>query len=213
MLESFNWSLYMQFFIGMMALINPFGLLPLFIGLTAHQRADERKRTLNVAMVAVFIALLVLMFSGQTILNLFGISMASFRMAGGVMLMMIALSMLKGKVGEVRQNKEETQQMSERESVAVVPLAIPVIAGPGAMSTVVLYAAEHSEMQHLVVFSLIIAFVCSLCWFTFRCAPLLERMMGKAGINVVTRIMGLIIVALSIEFIAAGAKELFPILA
>jgi len=213
MLNELDWSLYLQFFIGMMALVNPFGLLPLFIGLTGHQQPIQRRRTLNVAMVAVLVALVVLMFSGQALLSVFGISMASFRIAGGVMLLMIALSMLKGEVGEVRQNKEENQQMSEQESVAVVPLAIPVIAGPGAMSTVVLYGAEHSALQHLAVFSIIIAVVCSICWATFRCAPILERMMGKAGINVVTRLMGLIIVALSVEFMATGLKELFPVLA
>ena len=215
---SFNWALYMQFFIGLIALLNPFGLMPLFVGLTAHQQTEERNRTLNVAMLAVFITLVLLMITGQAFLNLFGISMASFRIAGGLMLMMIALSMLKGKLGEIRQNQEENlemaeQELAEQESVAVVPLAIPIIAGPGAMSTVILYAVEHSGAQNLLIFSLIIGFVCSLCWMTFRCAPLLEKMMGKAGINVVTRLMGLIIVALSIEFIAAGIKELFPVLA
>lgn len=212
-LTSEQFTTYLQFFIGLMAIINPIGLLPVFVGLTSHQNSEERERTALNAIVAVAVILLVVLYMGQAILNVFSISIASFRIAGGVLITMIALSMLQGRLGEVKHTKEEDRENASKESVAVVPLALPLMAGPGAMSSVIVYAAEHGHWWDYMFLSIAIALVAVFCWLIFRAAPLLNKVMGQTGINVVTRIMGLIMMAIGVEFLAAGLKAIFPALA
>ncbi|MBW8190096.1 YchE family NAAT transporter [Neiella marina] len=208
----FDSALYLQFFIGLMAILNPFGLLPVFIGLTSHQSHVERARTNSVAMLTVVVALVLVLLVGSLILKMFGISIDSFRIAGGAMLVLIAISMLKGQLSEVRRNPDEVSESETRESVAVVPFAIPLIAGPGAMTTVIVYAAENPEWPHLVGFSAGIVACAIICWLSFRAAGSVVDILGQTGINIITRIMGLIMMAMAVEFMAQGLKGIFPVL-
>lgn len=209
----FDSALYLQFFIGLMAILNPFGLLPVFIGLTSHQSNVERSRTNSVAMMTVVIALVLVLLVGSLILNMFGISIDSFRIAGGAMLVLIAISMLKGELSEVRRNPGEVSESETRESVAVVPFAIPLIAGPGAMTTVIVYAAENPEWGHLFGFACGIVATALISWLVFRAAGSMINLLGQTGINIITRIMGLIMMAMAVEFMAQGVKGIFPVLA
>ena len=138
-MEHLDLSLYLKFFIGLVAIINPLGLLPVFVSLTGHQTPQERMKTNTTANIAVMVILWVSMFFGQMILYLFGISIASFRIAGGSLITLIAWSMLQGKLGEVKHNKEEKGEIAAKESIAVVPLALPLMAGPGAFSFTIVY--------------------------------------------------------------------------
>ncbi len=209
-MEHLEYSLYLKFFIGLVAIINPLGLLPVFVSLTSHQTPIERMRTNTTANLAVMIILWVSMFFGQVILDVFGISIASFRIAGGSLITLIAWSMLQGKLGEVRHNKEEKGESVAKESIAVVPLALPLMAGPGAISSTIVYASQFRTPGQLLGLSLVVVVFSLFSWLVFRAAPLLFRLMGKTGINVVTRIMGLIMMSLGIEIIVAGLKYMFP---
>ena len=209
-MEHLENSLYLKFFIGLVAIINPLGLLPVFVSLTSHQTPIERMRTNTTANLAVMIILWVSMFFGQVILDVFGISIASFRIAGGSLITLIAWSMLQGKLGEVRHNKEEKGESVAKESIAVVPLALPLMAGPGAISSTIVYASQFRTPGQLLGLSLVVVVFSLFSWLVFRAAPLLFRLMGKTGINVVTRIMGLIMMSLGIEIIVAGLKHMFP---
>lgn len=209
-MEQLEFSLYLKFFIGLVAIINPLGLLPVFVSLTSHQTPQERLKTNTTANLAVMIILWISMFFGQVILDLFGISIASFRMAGGSLITLIAWSMLQGKLGEVRHNKEEKGESVAKESIAVVPLALPLMAGPGALSSTNVYASQFNSPGQLLALSLVVVVFSLFSWLVFRAAPLLFRLMGKTGINVVTRIMGLIMMSLGIEIIVAGLKHMFP---
>lgn len=211
-MDHFSFSLYLKFFIGLTAIINPLGLLPVFVSLTSQQTPQERLRTNTTANFAVMIILWVSMFFGQIILDLFGISIASFRIAGGSLIVLIAWSMLQGKLGEVRHNKEEKGD-TLKESIAVVPLALPLMAGPGAISSTIVYSSQFNSVQQLMGMSLVVVVFCFVSWLIFRAAPLLVRIMGRTGINVVTRIMGLIMMSLGIEIMVAGIKHMFPVLA
>lgn len=206
-------STYLQFFIGLVAILNPFGMLPVFIGLTSDQTKRERRHTNTTAVIAAFITLVIAMFIGQQLLQVFGISMPSFRIAGGVMLFTIALSMLKGHMGEIRHNREEKQENAQRESVAVVPLAIPLLAGPGSISSVIVYATHNTDLVSRLMLIAVIAAVCVVCWLVFYAAPYLVELMGRTGINIITRVMGLIMIAIGVEFLAQGLRGLFPLLA
>ena len=202
-------SLYLKFFVGLFAIINPLGLLPMFVSLTSHHTQAERMKTNTTANIAVMVILLVSMYMGQLILDGFGISLASFRIAGGSLITLIAWSMLQGKLGEVKHNKQEKGELAVRESIAVVPLALPLMAGPGAISSVIVYASQ-SHWQQLLGMSVVVVVFSFCSWLIFRAAPLLFKVMGNTGINVVTRIMGLIMMSLGIEIIVAGIKGVFP---
>ena len=209
LMAAIDFSLYLKFFVGLFAIINPLGLLPVFVSLTGHMQPDERRKTNTTAHIAVMVILMVSMCMGQLILDGFGISLASFRIAGGSLITLIAWSMLQGKLGEVKHNKQEKGELAARESIAVVPLALPLMAGPGAISSSIVYASQKTLPQMAGMFVVVVAFACC-SWLIFRAAPLLFKLMGNTGINVVTRIMGLIMMSLGIEIMVAGIKGVFP---
>lgn len=206
----FDFPIFFKFFIGLFALVNPVGLIPVFISLTSYQTAVVRNKTNTTASLSVAIILLTSLFLGDLILQLFGISIDSFRIAGGILVVTIAMSMISGKLGEDKQNKQEKSETAVRESLGVVPLALPLMAGPGAISSTIVWGTRYHSLPYLFGFSLSIALFAACCWGIFRIAPWLVRMLGQTGINVVTRIMGLLLMALGIEFIVTGIKSIFP---
>ncbi|QSX35615.1 YchE family NAAT transporter [Shewanella sedimentimangrovi] len=205
-------TLYVKFFLGLVAIINPVGLLPVFVSLTSHQTEAERNHTGKVANFAVVVILLVTIVAGQHILNMFSISLSAFRIAGGSLIAIIAMSMLQGKLGEVKRNQEEDREASGMESVAVVPLALPLMAGPGAISSVIVFAASHNTLMDLVAMFVTVVLFGLLSFGLFRMAPMIYKVLGKTGINVITRLMGLLMLSIGIEVIAAGFKGMFPTL-
>lgn len=122
---------YIKFFVGLFALVNPVGILPVFISMTSYQAAAGRDRTNLTANLSVAIILWISLFLGDAILKIFGISIDSFRIAGGILVVSIAMSMISGKLGEDKQNKQEKTETAVRESIGVVPLALPLMAGQG----------------------------------------------------------------------------------
>ena len=195
----FDFPVYFKFFIGLFALVNPVGIIPVFISMTSYQTAAARNKTNLTANLSVAIILWTSLFLGDGILQLFGISIDSFRIAGGILVVTIAMSMISGKLGEDKQNKQEKSETAIRESIGVVPLALPLMAGPGAISSTIVWGTRY----HSALFALC-------CWGLFRMAPWLVRLLGQTGINVITRIMGLLLMALGIEFIVTGIKSIFP---
>ena len=207
------WVEYLKFFAGLIAILNPIGVIPIFINLTYNQTAAERNRTALMAAVTVGTVLGVSLLCGELILNFFGISVASFQVAGGILILYNSLSMLQAKMNATRQTEEEAQETAEREDVAVVPIGIPLTAGPGAISTVILYGHKPALFnQYLILFGGI-AVTAAIVWAAFRLSPFISRLLSRTGINIVTRIMGLIMASIGIEFIATGLRVLFPSLA
>ena len=209
-LPLFDFAIYFKFFIGLFALVNPVGIIPVFISMTSYQTALVRNKTNLTANLSVGIILLTSLFLSYGILQIFGISIDSFRIAGGILVVTIAMSMISGKLGEDKQNKQEKSETAIRESIGVVPLALPLMAGPGAISSTIVWGTRYHSIAHLIGFSIAIALFAACCWGIFRMAPWLVRLLGQTGINVITRIMGLLLMALGIEFIVTGIKALFP---
>ncbi len=204
------WVEYLKFFAGLVAILNPIGVIPIFINLTYNQTAVERNRTALMAALTVGVVLAVALLCGELILDFFGISVASFQVAGGILILFNSLSMLQAKMGATRQTEEEAQETAEREDVAVVPIGVPLTAGPGAISTVILYGHKPALFGQYIILIGGIAIVAVIVWAAFRLAPLISRALSRTGINIVTRLMGLIMAAIGIEFIASGLKVLFP---
>ncbi|HGN1707169.1 TPA: YchE family NAAT transporter [Providencia rettgeri] len=201
---------YIKFFIGLFALVNPVGILPVFISMTNYQSNAGRNKTNTIANTSVAIILCISLLIGDSILQLFGISIDSFRIAGGILIVTIAMSMISGKIGEDKQNKQEKTETAVRDSIGVVPLALPLMAGPGAISSCIVWSSRWHGWQNFLGLALTSIAFAFCCWLLFRSASLLVRYLGQTGINVVTRIMGLLLMSLGIEFIVTGVKAIFP---
>lgn len=206
----FDLSLYTKFFVGLFALVNPIGILPIFISMTNYQDAVARNKVNLTAHLSVAIILTVSLLLGSHILAIFAISIDSFRIAGGLLIMIIALSMINGKLGEHKQNKEERTESVIKENIAVVPLALPLMAGPGAISSMVVWSTRYTSWQYILGFIITIFIFSGFCWLIFRAAPFFIRILGQTGINVVTRIMGLILMSLGVEIMTTGIRAIFP---
>ncbi|GGD95731.1 MarC family protein [Caballeronia grimmiae] len=199
-------------FISLLALINPIGAIPFFLSLTAQQSDVEKRNTIRVACISVFCVIAVTALLGQQIIAFFGISVGSFEVGGGIIMLLMAISMLNAQIGNARSTPEERMEAEERNSVAVVPLAIPLLTGPGSISTVIVYAANAQHWYDrfgLVVLGGIIA---ALCFGALNLAEPIARWVGRTGINIGTRLMGLMLSALAVEFIVDGLKALLPTL-
>ncbi len=204
---------YIKTFIGLLAIVNPFGAIPLFISMTADQDGNQCRKTINTVAFGVCIILLVSLFFGDLLLRFFGITIDSFRVGGGILVLLMAIAMLHAKTSLIRQTDEEAHESIEKESVAIVPLAIPLLAGPGAISTVILAAHKSTGILHLIGIALGIVVLSLVVWGVLRLSPWIASHIGATGINIFTRIMGLILTAIAVEFIANGIKGLFPVLA
>jgi multiple antibiotic resistance protein len=208
-----DYAEYIKIFVGLLAIVNPFGAIPLFISMTADESNSQRRKTINMVAVGVSIILLVALFFGELLLRFFGITIDSFRVGGGILVLLMAIAMLHAKTSLIRQTDEEAQESIDKESVAIVPLAMPLLAGPGAISTVILAAHKSTGVVHYMIIALGIVLLSLVVWGVLRLSPWIAGRIGATGINIFTRIMGLILTAIAVEFIATGVKGLFPVLA
>lgn len=203
---------YLRFFVTLTAVVDPFLAVPFFLAFTASRGDAERRRLARVVAFTVFIVLAVSVFVGEALLQFIGASLPAFRVGGGLVLLLMALAMLNAQAGGVRQSQAEAKEMAEGELQGVVPLAMPLLAGPGAISTSII-AAEGGILAHQGMIVLCIAAVCVLSWFTLRAAHRIAARMGTTGLNVATRILGLLLAAMAVQTMAVGLKALFPGLA
>lgn len=198
----------LKVFITLLALINPFAIIPMFLGLTASQSATQVRGTVKTAAIATAIVISVSALFGQVLLSLFGISIASLQVGGGILLFVLALKMFNAEPARARTTVEEQHEAAERSSIAVVPLTIPLLTGPGTVSTVIIYserAAYWWELGFLVAIGVVIGAV---VWGTLRMANPISRLAGQTGLNIMTRLMGLVLAALAVEFVAVGVRTL-----
>lgn len=202
---------YSKFLIALLAIVNPLGIIPIYISLTTGYTRTQRRRIARMVIVAVTSILIITAFFGELVLQFFGISISSFRVGGGIMLLLMAIGMLHSSRHTMEQEKD--MAFSSGESIAVVPLAMPLLAGPGAISTVIINAHKGSGLQHYLLISLVILLLGLLLWAMLKLVPWIARHISPLGIHISTRIMGLILAAISVEFIANGLKGLFPVLA
>ncbi|KAJ55615.1 MarC family transcriptional regulator [Actibacterium mucosum KCTC 23349] len=197
-------TFYISAFVTMFVIIDPIGLTPLFAALTQGMSASERRRiALRACVIAVgLLALFGLL--GEAVLGFVGISMPAFRIAGGLLLFLTALDMLF----ERRTKRREDQAEDDRPDPSVFPLATPLLAGPGSMASMILLAGEvEGDMVALTGVMGIMLVVVVLGFLMFLTAGLLERVLGKTGINVVTRLLGMLLAALSVQFVLDGLRD------
>ena len=202
--------------VTLLAIVNPLAIVPFFIHYTQGFNAAQRRKTVLISSFSSFVVIAVSALMGLHILEFFGISLASFQVGGGMLLLTSALNMLNAQPAEAKTNTHELEDGVEKAamgaSIAVVPLTIPLLTGPATMSTVVIYADKAKtflQLGTLVGYGVVVALATALC---FSAAQPIARELGKTGINVMTRLMGLILAALAVEVMSDGLTKLFPAL-
>ena len=200
--------------IALLTIVNPIGAIPFFIHFTQGFTRKQRQNTARVSAVSAFVVIAVSALAGTRIIEAFGISLASFQVGGGLLLMS-AIQMLNAQPAESR--KEDLDEGGDKAetgaSIAIVPLPIPLLTGPATISTMIIYADKTRhwwELGVLVVYGVIIGLV---VWVAFSLSDRVASAIGKTGINVMTRLMGLLLAALAVEVMSDGLVKLFPALA
>jgi multiple antibiotic resistance protein len=198
---------------ALLAITNPIGNAPLFLSMTAGSAPAKRRRIALLAAIAVFVTLTVIAVAGEAILTTFGVTIDDLRIAGGLVVLLIGLSMLHAQATGIHSSSAETAEGAEKASPAVVPLAIPIVAGPGAMATVLVTAHGAASAAATATLIAVIAATAAILYACFRAAVPMQRMLGVSGMNIVVRIMGLLLAVIAVDMIAHGLRDEFPLLA
>lgn len=202
-----------NFFIGLLIICNPLSALPALLRLTHDQTIANRRRTAIVATFAVIIILLIITWIGSPFLRVLGIRIEAFQVAGGLVILLLSLAMLNAQQSRMKQTvAEETEAIDQQQSVAVIPLAMPLIAGPGAMSMIIVHTHMYTSFLSTMMYSAAVVVVSLVMGTMLFFATTLERILGKVGINIFNRLGGLLLAAIGIESIAKGLMGLFPLL-
>jgi len=204
------WKEAVTFFATMFAITNPFGNLAIFIGLTADRTASEQRGIALRTAFASAVIFVVVIWVGEDLLSFLGISVPAFQCAGGIVITLLGLSMLKSESSSMAHTHEESQAAQSQTSIAVVPLAMPIIAGPGAITTILVSVHDFSSLQarfYMTLGSIVIAGIIAVVLYF---ATPIQRLLGVTGINIAVRIMGLLLIAMAMGMLAAGALALFP---
>ena len=203
-------SSLLHMFIALFVVLDPIGLAPMFTALTRGVAADAQRRMAIKGTVLAAVILLVFFFSGDLLLHSLGVSLAAFRVAGGVLLFLLAIDMVFARQSGLRSTTEREQQEAEhRQDVSVFPLAFPLIAGPGALTTVILMAAPAHPPVFVIWMLVILLAVLTLTLISLLTAARLMRFLGETGTNVISRVLGMVLAALAVQFIMDGLKAGF----
>ena len=195
-------------FTSLLAIINPLSAAPMYLALTAGYSQRQRRRTLRNAIFTAFIVMMVFALLGGAIFQLFGITLDAFRIAGGVIFFGIGMDMLQARRARGKTTEEEEREGMTRTEVGVTPLGIPMITGPGAITTVmVLMTRADTHLQQGIVFANVLVVVL-ISWIVLALSPQLVRAMGQTGLNVMTRIMGLLVTVIAVQFIVDGIRPI-----
>ncbi|HSM98838.1 MAG TPA: MarC family protein [Gallionella sp.] len=204
------WTEQIKYLVGIFAILNPLGAIPIYLSMMTDRRPEVMHRTALKASVAVLVILTLAIWTGDSLLSFFGIGIPAFRIAGGLLVLLIAIAMFGAKTSPARHTEAEQAEGEAKNDIAVVPLAIPLLAGPGAISLAIVDAHQAGSLPDKIVFSVGIVGVTVIVWLVLRLAEPIGERLGTGGLNIATRVMGLILAAMAVQFMADGMLELFP---
>jgi len=193
---------------ALFAITNPIGAVPVFLSVTHGISLQDRVRIAKKVMITVFLTLITFALIGEWIFSFFGSSVDAFSIAGGILLFRMALDMLSGQISKVKMSEEEAEEIT-LEDIAIIPLAIPLISGPGAITTVMLYMAKSTTVVEKSMVLLAILLVSITTYLILLSADRVEKKLGKVGIKVLTRMMGLILASIAVQMVINGIKGAF----
>lgn len=203
---------YLKACIAIFVLIDPIGAIPVYLSVTPSYTPAEHRRTVRRIAAATTLILLGSLAIGGPALALLGVSIPAFRVAGGLLILLMALGMMQAIPGAARQFPEDAGAAAEKPDIAVVPMATPLLAGPGAIGAMIVYGHIKASVVNYLVLAAIAVVIGGSTWLALRMAAPIGTRLGKTGINVLTRIMGLLLAALAVEMAANGLRDLFPAL-
>lgn len=191
-----------------LTIIDPVGMVPLSLAVTASAPPDARRRMIDRAVIVAAVVIYFMALVGRYVLNYLSITLPAFEIAGGILLLLISIDMLFARPSGTRAKPEEELEAIERENAAVFPLAIPMIAGPGTIATVLLLVnLSHGDKVRLIIVYAAYAFALLATWLCMRGAALVLRWIGRTGVGVLTRLLGIILSALAVQFIINGLMK------
>ena len=199
-----------KFLVAMIIMMNPLGSLSIFLDLTRKMKVSEQRHIALRSSAAIIVIMLLTVWTGENLLNVLGITIPSFRCAGGIILLLMGLSMLQSRESPVSYTSEDDEAAKERHSVAIVPMALPVIIGPGAISTLIIIAGDYPQFASKTWMSLLCILLTFVMGILLYYAAIVARIVGLSVMKVVTSIMGMIIMAIAVGMLANGLMGLFP---
>ncbi len=200
-------------FPSLVVIINPLMVTSVFITLTASATPEAKRAIIRKTTLIAFGVLLVFAISGTVIFKVFSITIGAFQIAGGIILFSVAMGMLHARTSRTKQTPEEMDEAMTREDIAVVPLAIPIVSGPGAITTVIVLSGETRALPNMAILFLAIVVAMAIVFVMLRNAARIQRFMGPSGLNITTRLMGLVLAAVAVQFIIHGVESVLPELA
>ena len=206
------WFEYTQFTISLFAILSPFAAIPIFLILTEGSSEAEKAHVVTVATATVAIALTGAAIAGQVILAALDTSLAAFQVGGGIVLMMLALAMLKAETLSVQHRPEEVAHPARTASIGIIPLGLPLLAGPGSISAVIIEMNRSAGLLHAATVIGCILIVCAGNWLILRLSEPIGNRLGQTGLDIMTRLFGLVLTAIAVQYIATGLRALFPAL-
>ncbi|MBV2193457.1 MAG: NAAT family transporter [Azonexus sp.] len=208
-----NWYAWLNMLVGLIVIVNPLLGVSSITTLASDETSEQRRATARMAALTVGVVMSISAIAGEAVLALFGIGIPEFHVGGGILLLLIAVSMLNARMSGVRHTAAESEEAQMREQVGVVPIGIPLLAGPGAISTAILYAHKGKGWLDMVVLLGEIWLVAALVWIALLMGDRLMTILGQTGMNIASRIMGLLLAAIAVGFVTQGLKVLLPGLA
>jgi multiple antibiotic resistance protein len=199
------WSFTLLALTSVLFIVNPIAVIPTYLVITAKETPPQRARTARRACISAACLLLAFALAGSQIFRLFGITIDAFRVAGGLILWVVAMDMLHG-VRRTQEGHEEITESNTKEDVAITPLAMPMLAGPGAISTVMVLAGQADQGEKLIVYAVVLVTM-GVTWIVLRVGERVVLRMGGTGIRVMTRIMGLLLAAVAVQFVITGGRN------
>ena len=190
--------------------VDPMGVVPVFVAMTQGDSEEKRRRMARRASLTAFVILTVFAIAGTVIFRMLGVTLGAFKVAGGILLLLTSIDMLRAQQVRTRIIPEEEQEGAEKDDVAIFPLAIPLLAGPGAIATVTALMGRAGRVLFAVPVILSIAITCAASYAMLRAAGRISLFLGVTGLNVMNRVIGLIIGALAVQFVFDGLKDTFP---
>ncbi len=204
-----DFAFTLSFFVTLFSVLNPPHAVPLLLAMMPGAELDTTQRVARVAALTVLVALTTSLLVGEQLLALFYITVPAFQVGGGLLILLMVLSMLQGQVSPAKSTPAEAAEVAQWREIAVVPLGTPILAGAGAMSTVIVFAHQADGWPQWGGLALGIVANSLLCWGFLRFSDALLRLLGHTGMNVISRLMGMILVAMAVQFMADGAYDLF----
>jgi multiple antibiotic resistance protein len=194
-------------FPSLFSIVDPIAIVPVYLALVGNEERAEQRRTAARATITATVVLCLFAATGTALFRFFGITIPAFKVAGGILLFSMALEMMRAKTSQVKTTPEETSDAKQKDDVAIIPIGIPLLSGPGAIATAMMWSARAQRPSEQLALYASIALVTGITLLTLLFAPHVVRVLGRTGINVVSRIMGLILAATAAQFVLDGWRE------